>query len=99
MKILEVFGEPISNGGQESFVFNLINHMEKTNLEIDALTPYYCDNSYYETMIKDNGGKIITLDVKFNPGGNRNTIKKPLNDFFQKNMYDVVHIHILIYLQ
>ena len=27
IKVLEIFGEPISNGGQESFVMNVYTHM------------------------------------------------------------------------
>ena len=45
-KILEVFGEPILNGGQESFVFNVLDHMDLTNMTVDILTPYYCKNEF-----------------------------------------------------
>ncbi len=91
--VLEIFGEPISNGGQESFVFNLIKHMNRENMKIDLLTPYYCDNIFYKEFIKNIGGNLISLDIKFNPGGNRNTVKKPINNFLKNNKYDVVHIH------
>ena len=30
MKVLELFGEPVSNGGQESFVMNVLSHMPET---------------------------------------------------------------------
>ncbi len=43
-KILEIFGEPILSGGQESFVVNLIYHMNCNNLKIDLLTPYEFKN-------------------------------------------------------
>ena len=33
--------------GQESFVINIVQHINHEHLAIDMLTPYYCDNSYY----------------------------------------------------
>ncbi len=93
MKVLELFGEPISNGGQESFVISVVSHINDDSIHIDLLTPYYCDNSYYEEMIKRRGGKVYSLGVKFNPGGDRRSIIAPLTSFFKKNSYDVVHIH------
>ena len=40
VRVLEVFGEPISNGGQESFVINIVQHINHEHLAIDMLTPY-----------------------------------------------------------
>ena len=93
MKVLELFGEPISNGGQESFVISVVSHINDDSIHIDLLTPYYCDNTYYEEIIKRRGGKVYSLGVKFNPGGDRRSIIAPLSSFFKKNSYDVVHIH------
>lgn len=93
MKVLEVFGEPISNGGQESFVVNLIEHMDLTDMQVDLLTPYYCDNEFYEEKVKSWGGKIITFGLEFNPGQSRFNINKPFSEFLKNNKYDVVHVH------
>lgn len=92
-KILEVFGEPILNGGQESFVFNVLDHMDLTNMTVDILTPYYCKNEYYQNIIKNKKGKIITLDLPFIQGANRFNIIKPLDKFLKENKYDIIHIH------
>ena len=62
-KILEVFGEPILNGGQESFVFNVLDHMDLTNMTVDILTPYYCKNEYYQNIIKNKKGKTATYPI------------------------------------
>lgn len=92
-KILEVFGEPILSGGQESFVFNVLDHMDLTNMAVDILTPYYCKNEYYQNIIANKKGKIITLDLPFMQGANRFNIIKPLDKFLKENKYDIIHIH------
>lgn len=92
-KILEVFGEPISNGGQESFVFNVLDHMEFTDMKVDVMTPYYCENEYYRKMIESKNGKIVALGLPFSPGKNRFNIIKPLDEYLNDNKYDVLHIH------
>ena len=93
MKVLEVFGEPISNGGQESFVINLIDHMDLKGMTVDLLTPYYCDNKYYEDKVEQWGGKIVTFGLEFQPGQSRFNINKHIDNYFKDNPYDVVHIH------
>lgn len=93
MKILEVFGEPISNGGQESFVMNTVWHMDRTGLEIDYVTPYYCDNDFYRERIVRMGGEIFSFGLEFVPGKSRWNIYKPLKKVLGKKSYDVVHIH------
>ena len=93
MRILEAFGEPISNGGQESFVMNVVTHMNLSNKTVDLLTPYYCDNEHYKNQIESLGGNIFTFNKPFMPGKSRFNICDALDDFFKKNKYDVVHIH------
>jgi len=93
MKILEAFGEPISNGGQESFVMNVVTHMDLSNKTVDLLTPYYCDNEHYRKQIESLGGKVFTFNKQFAPGKSRFNICDELDDFFNENKYDVVHIH------
>lgn len=93
MRILEAFGEPISNGGQESFVMNVVTHMDLSNKTVDLLTPYYCDNEHYKNKIESLGGKIFTFNKPFLPGKSRFNICEALDDFFKKNKYDVVHVH------
>ena len=38
VRVLEVFGEPISNGGQESFVINIVQHINHEHLHISDST-------------------------------------------------------------
>ena len=93
MRILEAFGEPISNGGQESFVMNVVTHMDLSNKSVDLLTPYYCDNEHYKNKIEGLGGKVFTFNKPFTPGKSRFNICSDLDNFFKKNKYDVVHVH------
>ncbi len=93
MKVLEVFGEPFSVGGQEAFIMNVLQHIDMKDLQIDFLTPYYCDNQYYTSIVEEKGGKVFAFDLPFNPGGLRSSIIKPLDAFFKNNKYDVIHIH------
>lgn len=92
-KILEVFGEPISAGGQESFVFNVLKCMDLSDMHVDILTPYYCENNYYRKMIEDIGGNIVALELPFSPGKSRFNIIKPIDTYLKRNHYDVLHVH------
>ncbi len=93
MKVLECFGEPILSGGQESFVFNTIQHIKDSSIEIDAYTPYSVENEYYLSLLSKRGGSIYSENLPFNPGGLRLGIIWPLMKFLKSHHYDVVHIH------
>ncbi|WP_455677333.1 glycosyltransferase [Pseudoscardovia suis] len=92
-KVLEVFGEPIATGGQETFVFNNLKAMESDAFKFDFLTPYTCENNDRRKDIKRLGGNLYELKCPFRPGKSRRLIKKPVAAFFAQNKYDVVHIH------
>ncbi|MGI5990075.1 MAG: glycosyltransferase [Lachnospiraceae bacterium] len=92
-KILEAFGEPISNGGQETFVISVLKHMNLDDLKVDLFTPYYCDNDNYAEFIKEHNGKIFAGNVPFVVGGTRKEVIPVLKTFLAKNRYDVIHIH------
>lgn len=92
-KVLEVFGEPISRGGQESYVISTLQNMDLSELQVDLFTPYYCDNQSYVDYMSSIGGKVIHCDIPFKVGGTRREIIPCFNLYLNKNMYDVVHIH------
>lgn len=93
MKILELFGEPIANGGQEAFVMNVIKNIDDESISIDVLTPYYCENDYYKAIVEKKGGRVLSLGLPFSPGNSRLNLTDPLKKFFNSNRYDIVHIH------
>ena len=93
IKILEAFGEPISYGGQESFVMNVLDHMDGTDMSIDLLTPYYCDNRNASEKVRTFGGKVYAFDMAFRPGKIRHAVEGPIKRFLRSRHYDVIHIH------
>ncbi len=93
MKILEAFGEPISYGGQEAFVLNVLEKMDSSGLETDLLTPYYCDNQNAHFIAGANGGQVYELSLSFRPGSIRNGAERKILSFLRSHSYDVIHIH------
>ena len=93
MKVLEVFGEPIASGGQESFVFNVLQNIDRTDLQIDFFTPYSCSNPHYEALIREYDGRLFCGGLSFKPGQKRAGIIRPLQDCLSREHYDAVHIH------
>jgi len=93
VRVLEAFGEPISYGGQESFVMNVLENMDRSGIETDLLSPYYCDNNGIKEKIRSWGGDVYALGCSFRPGKLRNNAAAPLRDFLKEHSYDVIHIH------
>ena len=93
MNVLEVFGEPIASGGQESFVFNVLQNIDRTDLHLDFFTPYSCSNPHHEALIREYDGKLFCGGLPFEPGQKRAAIIPPLKDCLNAGRYDAVHIH------
>lgn len=93
MRILEAFGEPVSYGGQESFVINALDNMDRNGLNVDFLSPYYCDNENIRSKVRQYGGEVYTLGCAFRPGRSRNNAVSPVRSFLNEHYYDVIHIH------
>ena len=93
LRILEAFGEPIADGGQEAFVFGVMSKMNMDGLVIDCLTAYDCLSNHYKGMVERMNGKVYALNLPFAPGKSRSNIRKPFTDFLKNHFYDVVHIH------
>lgn len=93
-RVLEVFGEPISRGGQESYIISALQNMDLSELHIDMFTPYFCDNQLYIDYIHSIGGVINHADLPFKVGGTRREIIPCFNQFLKTHeKYDIVHIH------
>ena len=93
MRILEITGEPILHGGQENFIFNILENIDNPNMQFDVLTPYICDNDKFKKLISSKGGKVYELNLDFRPWKSRKLIYKPVLDFLKSHKYDVIHIH------
>lgn len=93
MRILEAFGEPIADGGQEAFVFGVMDHMDMSGMTVDCLTAYDCRSDHYRRKVENRGGRVYALNMPFAPGKSRHMIARPFRDFLKKHSYDVVHVH------
>ena len=93
IRVLQVFGEPLSNGGQESFLMNMYRNMDKNKIIFDFFTPYYCDNELMKRELESTGSKVFIYNGRFFGEGNKKDLRKNVKDFFEKNHYDIVHIH------
>lgn len=94
IKVLHIFGEPISNGGQESYLMNMYRNVDHSKVIFDFFTPYYCDNENIKKEIENLGGKIYIYNGRFNGEGNKKDLKKNVKDFFEEHKeYKIVHIH------
>lgn len=93
-KILQIFGDPISYGGQEKFVFNIYKYIKDKNVIFDLFTPFYCNNDEIRSFVEKKGGSIYHYDFEFKSfDENKKYFIKSLSDFLEKNKYEVVHIH------
>ena len=52
VRVLQIFGEPISFGGQESFVMNMYETIDKNKIQFDFFTPFYCNNENMKNRIE-----------------------------------------------
>lgn len=93
MKILEITAEPIIYGGQERFIANLIRYGADDETRFDVLTPYFCVNEGFRSMVEERGGQLRELGLPFRPGKSRRLLLKPLTQCIRTGSYDVVHIH------
>lgn len=92
-RILELFGEPISIGGQETYVVNHVLHMDKSGMQVDCLTPYTCESEAQRKKVNSWGGEVYELGLPFMPGKSREYVASHLSKFLDDKQYDVVHIH------
>lgn len=90
-KVLIILGEPIVNGGQESFIINMYNNMDLNKIQFDILTPFYCENNDFIKQVKNNGGNVIIKNYSFEKNRKKN-FKKCINEYLKKNHYNIVHI-------
>lgn len=93
--IAEVFAEPLSYGGQESFIINMYENFTKENLKYIFFTPYYCDNERLKKDVqKKNSDKLIYMNKNFNSKCRKIFFIKELKKFLKNNKnIDIVHIH------
>lgn len=92
-KVLQVFGEPISFGGEEVFVSEILKVMDTRDLQVELFTPYYCDNPRIVREMETLGHRVFTRDCLFRAGGARRQETRAMRDFLRASRWDVIHIH------
>lgn len=92
IRVLEVFREPMANGGQESFLMNMYRNMDRKKVQLDFLTPFNCDNPDLKAEIESMGGQVFTYDHPFGENNNK-VFRESVQDFLSRHPYPIVHIH------
>lgn len=91
MKVIEFFGEPLSYGGQEAFIFNMYSHFS-AEVKCLFITPFHADNVELLKLIKNKGDQCIFNDFRFESVFRKLSIIRTANKFISSD-YDVIHIH------
>lgn len=94
-RVLQVFGEPLDNGGQEAFIMNMYRNVDREQVQFDFFTPYYCANEKLRQEIEALGGRVFESEKagRFDTQGNKGDFLGNLTAFFEEHHYDTVHIH------
>lgn len=91
LKIMEFFGEPISYGGQETFIMNMYSHF-KRNAEYTFVTPFVADNKELIDLISNKKDVLIADDYNFNSTHRKKYIWITGSKYISSD-YDVLHVH------
>ncbi|MBE6778489.1 MAG: glycosyltransferase family 1 protein [Ruminococcaceae bacterium] len=92
-RILQVFGEPLANGGQESYIMNMYRHIDRERIQFDFFTPFTVDNLALQQEIEALGGRVYAAGHPFGVDNNR-FFRRGLTAFLTGDKpYTVVHIH------
>lgn len=92
IRVLEIFREPLANGGQESFIMNMYRNIDRNRVQMDFLTPFTCDNEGLKQEIESLGGHVYHYDNRFGENNNK-VFHTCVNDFLSKHHYNTVHFH------
>lgn len=91
LKVMEFFGEPISYGGQETFIMNMYLHFQK-NADYTFITPFIADNRELINLIQLKKDVLIACNHNFNSILRKKFIWITANKYFSSK-YDVIHVH------
>lgn len=92
IRVLQIFGEPFSNGGQDSYLMNMYRHIDRTRVQFDFFTPFTIRVPATREEVESLGGHMWAAGHEFNVDNNR-YFKEGVSAFFSQHRYDIVHIH------
>ena len=93
IRVLQLFGEPLSNGGQESAIMNFYRNINREKIQFDFFTPFYCDNQKLKKDIEKLGGKLFFSNGKFDTKFRKYNFIKNTRKFLKENSYEIIHIN------
>ena len=95
-KILQIFNEPITYGGEESIIYNMLSTLDlKNQYNVDIFTPYYIKNKNLIDLIKNNGGNIFSFNKDYDTKKLESNYFNEVKDFIKENStYDIFHINV-----
>ena len=93
LKVLE-FVRVLDRGGVETFIFNNLREMDRTDMDISFLVTRNVIEPHEETVISLGCNKVV-LELKFQNIQVLKQIERLVKMilFFRKNHYDVIHFH------
>lgn len=89
-KVLISLPQQLIYGGVQNYVFNLISHMDLTDLEIDV---FFSQNIVSSDLAEKFRQHKINLIVGNNIGNNKKINIKNISALMKKNHYDVIHVN------
>ncbi|MBQ8683107.1 MAG: glycosyltransferase [Clostridia bacterium] len=92
IRVLQIFGEPFSNGGQESYIMNMYRHIDRQRVQFDFFTPFVIRNPGMQAEVEALGGQMSAAGHPFNVDNNR-YFREAVSAFLSSHRYHIVHIH------
>jgi len=93
IRVLQLFGEPLSNGGQEAAIMNLYRNIDREKIQFDFYTPFYNDNAKLRKEIEMLGGHVFFSNGKFETIFRKRIFIKNTKKFLKNNKYSIIHIN------
>ncbi len=92
LRVLQIFGEPFSNGGQDSYIMNMYRHIDRERVQFDFFTPFKIRNEAMRDEVERLGGHMTAAGHPFGEDNNR-YFREGVTAFLRDNPYAIVHIH------
>ena len=93
IRVLQMFGEPLANGGQESAIMNFYRSVDRNKIQFDFFTPFCINNSDLKKEIECLGGNVYTGNSKFESKLRKLYFVKNSKAFLKNCKYNVIHIN------
>jgi glycosyltransferase involved in cell wall biosynthesis len=93
VRVLQIFGEPLSNGGQESAIMNFYKNIDRKEIQFDFFTPFCLENEKLKKEIESLGGKVFAGGGIFNSKLRKLYFTRNTKSFLLSRRYGIIHIN------